>query len=164
MRRKGIFLGLGSNLGNRLDFLRRSAQELDRAGVRVTCSSSVYQTEPLLVRDQPEFLNQVCEVNTTLPPRDLLRVCLDIERILGRQRTVPKGPREIDIDILFYSEHVVDNPELSIPHPGLYARKFVLVPLAEIAPEFVDPRTGRSVQQLLQACGDTSDVRVYSAQ
>jgi len=164
MRRNGIFLGLGSNLGDRLEFLRRSVEELEKAGIRLVCRSSVYETEPLFVRDQPEFLNQACEVDTSLPPWDLLRICLDIEQFLGRQRTIPKGPRELDIDILFCGERLIEESRLVIPHPGVYARKFVLVPLAEIAPDFIDPRTGKSVQQLLRECEDTSQVRVYGGE
>ncbi len=164
MRLNGIFLGLGSNLGDRLEFLRRSVEELEKAGIRLVCRSSVYETEPLFVRDQPEFLNQACEVDTSLPPWDLLRICLDIEQFLGRQRTIPKGPRELDIDILFCGERLIEESRLVIPHPGVYARKFVLVPLAEIAPDFIDPRTGKSVQQLLRECEDTSQVRVYGGE
>jgi 2-amino-4-hydroxy-6-hydroxymethyldihydropteridine diphosphokinase len=156
-----IFLSLGSNLGDRLGFLRRSLEELGTAGVQTVRCSSIYETEPLLIREQPKFLNQVCEVVTLLPPEDLLRACLTIEEALGRRRTIPKGPREIDIDILFYQDRIIEKSELMIPHPGLYSRRFVLVPLAEIAPDFVDPRTGMKVRELLQASGDLSEVQLY---
>lgn len=161
MRRDPIFLGLGSNLGDRLGFLHSSLEKLETKGIRVVSCSSVYETEPLLVRDQPRFLNQVCEVASSLSPRGLLHLCLEVETILGRHRTIPKGPREIDLDILFFGDRLIEDPELVIPHPGLYSRNFVLVPLAEIAPDFVDPRTGKTVKQLLRASEDSSGVRVY---
>ncbi len=163
MKSNLVFLSLGSNLGDRLGLLRRSVEELNKAGVRTVHCSSIYETEPLLVHEQPHFLNQVCEAATAWPPEELLRACLTIEEALGRRRTTPKGPREIDIDILFYGDRVIAETDLVVPHPGLYSRKFVLVPLAEIAPDFGDPKTGMKVWELLRACGDTSEVRVYRA-
>lgn len=155
-----VYLGLGSNLGDRAAYLRQAVDALARLpGTRVVQLSSLYETRPWGLADQPEFYNLVVELETSLPAEELLRQALAIEAALGRVRTVRYGPRTIDIDVLVYGEHTLDTPELTLPHPRMLHRAFVLVPLAEIAPGLVV--AGRTVRKHLQALGDVStDVRL----
>jgi 2-amino-4-hydroxy-6-hydroxymethyldihydropteridine diphosphokinase len=136
-----VYLALGSNLGNREEYLRAGLRGLARGRIEVVNCAAIYSTEPLEVVDQPWFLNTVIEVKTTLGPDDLLAVCLDIEKENNRIRGTEKGPRTLDIDVIFYGNAIIRNPNLTIPHPNFSARRFVLVPLAEIAPE-VGKRSG----------------------
>lgn len=145
-----IFLALGSNLGDRRANLAAALQRL-RNAVEINEVSSVYETEPVGYSEQPRFLNMVLRGQTTLSPEALLAYVKSIEATLGRQRTFRNGPRPIDIDILFYDDARHEQEHLTIPHPRLSERAFVLVPLAEIAPDFVDPLSGKSAQQLLEA-------------
>ena len=126
----------------------------------VLCSS-VYETEPVEVVDQGLFLNLVCQVETRQTPASLLATCLEAESSLGRSRNIAKGPRNIDIDILFFGQEIVRRRDLQIPHPRLRNRKFVLVPLTEILPCFRDPVTGRSPDDLLRLCPDRTRVTRY---
>jgi 2-amino-4-hydroxy-6-hydroxymethyldihydropteridine diphosphokinase len=141
------FLSLGSNLGDRDALLNEALARLESAGVHVARRSSIHETEPQDYLDQPKFLNMAVEVETDLTPQELLAAIQKIETEMGRQRTIPKGPRTIDIDILFYANQVITTPELEIPHPRLTARRFVLDPLSEIAPNFRHPATGQSVRE-----------------
>ncbi len=136
------FVGLGSNVGDRLEKLRRAVAEL-RNEVEVVCASSVYDTDPV-GPPQPNFLNAVVEVRTSLGPRDLLGVLKSIEARVGRSVGARWGPREIDLDLLLYGDEQIDEPDLRVPHPEMWERGFVLVPLREIAPDLVDEpdRTG----------------------
>ena len=154
-----MFVGLGSNLGDRAAYLRRAVEALEglprTSVVRV---SSVYETRPWGLVDQPDFLNQVAELRTSLGPVELLRSALAIEDRLGRQRTVRWGPRTVDIDLLLYDDLVMDTPELTLPHPRMLQRAFVLVPLAELEPQL--QVAGRTVADHLHALGDwRRDVR-----
>lgn len=158
------YIGMGSNLGDRLCHLRSALGLLrSRADLGVTRCSRVYQTRAWGLADQPDFLNAVVEVTTSLPPHDLLRVCLDIERALGRVRSVRWGPRTIDLDVLLYGQERISSDDLTVPHPSLERRVFVLAPLAELAPEAMLP-SGRSVAQALadlaqdggQPCGEAA--------
>jgi len=145
------YLSLGSNLNDREANLRRALEILESPDVHIKRVSSIYETEPQEMRDQPWFLNLVAEVETTLFPMQLLRRVRKIEKELGRQRLVPKGPRTVDIDILLFGRFVMDSPALQVPHPRMQDRRFVLEPLAEIAPELRHPVTRRSVPEMLQA-------------
>ncbi|RPI27638.1 MAG: 2-amino-4-hydroxy-6-hydroxymethyldihydropteridine diphosphokinase [Acidobacteria bacterium] len=153
-----IYLSLGSNLGNREEQLSRALRLLEAHGIEIVTCSSLYRTDPLYVLDQPHFLNLVCEVSTRLSPRQLLDSCLAIERQLGRTRRIQKGPREIDLDILYFGQAIIEEPSLVVPHPHLGERNFVLVPLVEIAPEFHDPRSGLTIAELRDRCQDQSGV------
>lgn len=158
-----IFLSLGSNLGNRKKHLDTALVKLVEKRVEIRCQSSLYRTEPVEYEAQPDFLNLVCEIETTLEPNRLLETCLTLEKELGRLRKKTKGPRTIDIDILFYGSRLIRTPYLTIPHPRLYERNFVLVPLKEIAPEFRDPVCGKSVRELLCLCTDRAMVKSMGA-
>ena len=153
------FLSLGSNLGSRCDYLNNAIEALSRNGVELLQRAGIYETEPLEVTDQPWFLNTVIEANTSLPPHRLMEVCLMIERDNHRVRTEMKSARTLDLDIIFYGDQIIHEPQLTIPHLRFRDRKFVLVPLAEIAPEFVDPVTGHPIEILLRNCSDRSAIR-----
>jgi 2-amino-4-hydroxy-6-hydroxymethyldihydropteridine diphosphokinase len=145
------FLSLGSNLGHRQSLLNEALHRLETAGVHVVHRSTIHETEPQDYLDQPRFLNMAVEVETDLTPQELLAAIQKIETEMGRQRTIPKGPRTIDIDILFYANQVIATPALEIPHPRLTERNFVLDPLQEIAPDLRHPVTGKTVRELRAA-------------
>ncbi|MCL5263783.1 MAG: 2-amino-4-hydroxy-6-hydroxymethyldihydropteridine diphosphokinase [Chloroflexi bacterium] len=155
-----VFLGLGSNQGDRMQNLRMALQLLAHE-VTVNRVSSIYETEPVDYLDQPWFLNAVCQIETELSPRETLALANRVEQELGRQRTVRYGPRTIDVDILLYDNCVIDEPDLRIPHPEMAKRAFVLVPLAEIGGHIVHPRLGTSVDDLMHRLGDSSQVRLW---
>lgn len=147
--RKTVYLGLGSNIGDREANLRAAIERLPEAGVRVLRVSPIYETEPVDYTAQAWFLNLVVEGETELFPMQLLSRTARLERALGRVRGVPKGPRTIDIDILFYGRAVVKTARLEIPHPRIAERRFVLVPLCDLAPDLRHPATHRSVREML---------------
>jgi len=152
-----VYLGLGSNMGNRQDNLGEALGFLSQR-LRVEKVSSVYDTEPVGNINQPRFLNLVCQVYTRLAPTELLTLAKGIESKLGRVLSQSNAPRPIDIDILFYGDQVIETPELVIPHPRLAERAFVLVPLAEIAPDFRHPVIGKTVNELSQRLTETQGV------
>ena len=154
----GVFLGLGSNIGNRQGNIDEA---LRLCGLKILHRSSLYETEPVGYLNQPWFLNCVVEVETNLQPHELLRLCQSVEKVLLREREIPKGPRTIDLDILFYGNVIHQDPDLKIPHPAIPERKFVLEPLNEIAPDFIHPVLQKTVSQLLAECLDDSAVRVF---
>lgn len=147
-------------MGDREENLARAVETLSSRGVRVVRQSSIYETEPVDLRQQGWFLNCVVEAETNLMPRQLLNSLLELERELGRRRRVPRGPRLIDLDILFYGSSVIALPELEIPHPRLKNRRFVLVPLKEIAPSLRHPILNKTVTELLAETPDRSQVKL----
>ncbi|MCC7163644.1 MAG: 2-amino-4-hydroxy-6-hydroxymethyldihydropteridine diphosphokinase [Anaerolineae bacterium] len=155
-----VYLALGTNLGDRMQNLQEAIRRIG-AAVRVSEMSSVYETEPWGVASQPQFLNLVVAGETELEPTALLETLKRIEKDMGRRDEVRYGPRVIDLDILFYDDQLIRNPNLEIPHPRLAQRRFVLVPLAEIAPRLVHPRLNRTIQDLLAQLADTDDVRLF---
>jgi GTP cyclohydrolase IV len=155
------YLGLGSNLGDRKQNLAQALELMSRHMV-VEKVSSIYETEPVGYKEQPLFLNAVCRISTELNPEKLLRLAKNIEAKLGRTPGLPNAPRPIDIDILFYGDEVLNDKELTIPHPRLAERAFVLVPLAEIAPELVHPVNKKTVRKLLDDLGVVTGVRKWA--
>ena len=156
-----IYLSLGSNLGDRAANLDRAIAELPDAGVRVLRNSSLYETEPVDFLEQPWFLNCVVEAETSLSPEQLLRALQGIETMLGSKKLVPRGPRIIDLDVLFYGTSVVRSEEIEIPHPRMASRRFVLVPLAELAPGLRHSVSGATIAELLATTQDKSVVRLW---
>ena len=141
-------IALGSNLGDKAANLRRALELLDERGVEVVKVSSFICTEPYGVTDQPQFLNAVCQVRTSLEPLALLHTLLGIEQEMGRVRLRHWGERNIDLDLLLYEDVIMDTPELKLPHPDMQNRDFVLLPLAEIASEFIHPVLHKSIDEL----------------
>jgi 2-amino-4-hydroxy-6-hydroxymethyldihydropteridine diphosphokinase len=158
---KTVYISLGSNLGDRAAMLERAIAAMNSAGLRVTRQSPFYITEPVGAPGQAWFLNAVAEAETSLMPLQLLHALLKVERELGRQRITPHGPRSIDLDILFYGSSVICSRELEIPHPRLAERRFVLIPMAQLAPEFRHPVVRKSITQLLAETLDRSEVRLW---
>ena len=146
---KKIYLGLGSNLGQREAMLQAAIQALESPRLHILRLSPIYETEPMDMPNQPWFLNLVAEAETDLFPLQLLHRTSKVEALLGRRRLALKGPRTIDIDILIYGSAAVSTPTLEIPHPRFRARRFVLAPLADLAPSLRDPVTRRTVRELL---------------
>ena len=157
------YLGLGSNLGDRRKNLQDASELLDTLddGVRVLRSSSVYETEPWGLEDQPKFLNSVLEIAASVPPERLLELAKQVERTLGREWSPRYGPRLIDVDVLLYGESVVEQPDLQIPHPRMELRAFVLVPLAELADGAVHPVSGLTIGQLAKEVDGKEGVTLW---
>ena len=160
------YLGLGSNLGDREAHLRQAVAALVNGGLQLVAESSVYETDPVDYLDQPKFLNQVVAVTAPkLEPYSLMRFCFEIEAQLGRQRIIPRGARTIDIDLLLFGDYILDGEYqgiyLTVPHPRMHLRRFVLQPLAEIAPQLIHITSGKTVQQLLDSVADDSEGQIY---
>jgi 2-amino-4-hydroxy-6-hydroxymethyldihydropteridine diphosphokinase len=154
------YISAGSNLGDRIANLSFALESLKRAG-SVMRVSSVFETEPVGFSDQPWFLNLAIELQTALQPRQLLHVCQEIEAARERVRTFANAPRTLDLDILFWGDAVMCEADLIIPHPRLSERRFVLAPLAQIAPDVLHPTLKKSIRSLLEDCTDTAEVRVF---
>jgi 2-amino-4-hydroxy-6-hydroxymethyldihydropteridine diphosphokinase len=151
-----VYLSLGSNIGDRVANLQQATERLQKLGT-IVAASSLYETDPVEVEQQPMFLNCALAMETELTPRRFLSRILALERSMGRRRTQVKGPRTIDIDIVFFGSAVVDTPALTIPHPAMHQRRFVLEPLAEIAPDARHPVLKHSMRELLDALPQGSE-------
>ena len=157
------YISLGSNLGDRAGNLLLGIREMLDAGLEVTRLSQIYETEPVETFAQPRFLNMVAElsVDALLNPEEIMERLLRVEHSLGRARDLAKGPRIIDLDLLFYGDHVVDTERLTLPHPRLHERRFVLVPLAELCPDLQHPVLQQTISELLQIATDRSEVKPW---
>jgi len=153
-----VYLLTGGNIGNRLDNLRIARLLLGQYCGKIIQQSSLYQTVAWGFKDQPDFYNQVLCITTGLQPEILMNTLLMIEERMGRRREIKMGPRTIDLDILFFNDEIINKPNLIIPHERLHERRFVLVPLSEIAPEFIHPVFNKPVLELLKECTDELNV------
>lgn len=155
-------LALGSNLGDRARALAAARTLLGAGGLlRVSAASPVYETEPVGGPPQPPYLNQVLLAESDLSPEALLDLAMAVEALLGRVREVPSGPRTLDVDLLFAGEHLRATPALTLPHPSLHLRRFVLTPLCDVAPRWRHPLLGKTASELLAECGDSARVEVW---
>ncbi|MEK6566696.1 MAG: 2-amino-4-hydroxy-6-hydroxymethyldihydropteridine diphosphokinase [Bacteroidota bacterium] len=155
-----IYIGLGSNVGDRFGYLDSAVKELNElSSTKVVGMSSVYQTEPYGNKDQPEFLNMAVELESSMDAGELFSRLKSIEAKLGRHSTERWGPREIDLDLLYFGRQVVNQKNLQVPHPVIGHRRFVLVPLNEIAHFFIDPVRRKNISELLAECTDAGVVR-----
>jgi 2-amino-4-hydroxy-6-hydroxymethyldihydropteridine diphosphokinase len=154
-----VFLSLGSNVGDREKNLRAAIAALPEVGIQVKKVSSIYETEPVDLLEQPWFLNCVVEGETVVTPLALLRELRALEKRMGSKKLVARGPRLIDLDILVYGQQSIDLPELQVPHPRMHLRRFVLTPLAEIAPDLIPPSWSGSTAELLRGLSDNSSVK-----
>ena len=156
------YIALGGNVGDRRAALDSALRHIDTlGGTRVVRCSPFYETAPWGLTAQPDFLNAVAEVETTLDAEALFHALKDIERVMGRVEGPRYGPRLIDLDLLLHGDSVISTPELTVPHPGMPARRFVLVPLNDLAPALRHPVTGHTVAALLASCPDTGLVRLH---
>ena len=159
---KEVYLLIGGNIGDRFFFLGKAQRLISQQCGQVTSSSAVYETAAWGKEDQPAFLNQVLVIQTALGPVELMAAILVIEQQMGRLRRERNGERNIDIDILYYENEVLELPELTIPHPRIYMRKFALIPLLELNATKIDPVHNKTIQALLEACPDSLEVRQFS--
>jgi 2-amino-4-hydroxy-6-hydroxymethyldihydropteridine diphosphokinase len=157
-----VYLALGSNVGDREENIRRAITLLDDSGIDLEKISSLYETEPVDYLDQSWFLNAVLEAQTSLEPLPLLKVMRGIELAMGSKKAFPKGPRLIDLDILLYNDQTIKTAELQVPHPRMLDRKFVLIPLVEIASGLRHPSWPGTARQMLDISPDASEVRKLS--
>jgi 2-amino-4-hydroxy-6-hydroxymethyldihydropteridine diphosphokinase len=157
------YIGLGSNLGDRAGNLLLGIRGMLNAGLEVTRLSQIYETEPVETFAQPSFLNMVVELqgNTLPPPEEVMARLLQVEHSLGRTRDMAKGPRIIDLDLLLYGNETIESQFLTLPHPRFHRRRFVLAPLAELAPHLIHPTLNKTIAELLEALDDNSGVKLW---
>jgi 2-amino-4-hydroxy-6-hydroxymethyldihydropteridine diphosphokinase len=154
------YIGLGSNLGDRRGNITEAIERLQRVdGVEIAEVSALYETQPRMLESQPVFVNACAALDTTLGPEALLEALQLVEEKMGRQRSIPKGPRTIDLDLLLYADRIVDIEHLAVPHPGLSERAFVLVPLCDVAAAVRHPTRGETIEELARRCPDAGWVR-----
>ena len=158
---KAAYLLIGGNLGDRLAHLKAAREKIQQKGIKILRKSSVYETAAWGITDQPSFLNQVLEIETTESAIQLLEDLLSIEKSLGRVRAEKNGARTIDIDILYFENEIISLPGLNIPHQRIPIRKFVLIPLSELNPEYLDPKTEKTIAEMLKDCEDALTVNIY---
>ncbi len=163
MKHNKVFLGLGSNLGNREENLLKAQKLIDKKVGKVHSKSSIYETAAWGITEQNAFLNQVLEIETVFSPDAVLHLLLKIEKNMGRIREIKWGERSIDIDVLYYNNEIISTENLVVPHPFIQERKFVLVPLCEIAPVFIHPRLKQSNLELLEKCQDSGEIVVFNS-
>lgn len=156
-----IYLLLGSNLGDSRALLQHAATQLEQQLGNINKRSAMYKTAAWGKTDQPDFVNQVLELHTRFSAMETLNIMLKIEQQMGRQRSELYAPRTIDIDLLFFNQHIIDLPNLQVPHPRIAERRFVLVPMNELAPDFKHPVWHKTIRQLLLECPDTGDVKKF---
>lgn len=149
MNKRRIAIAIGSNMGNRLEMLRAALRRLECKGFDITAKSRVWETRPWGIADQPLFLNMCVIVQSELDAKEILRCLKDIERRIGRKDGERWGPRLIDLDIVLIENETADGPELTVPHPHMHERPFVLIPLAEISPDMINQNLGKTVRELL---------------
>ena len=159
-----VYLLIGGNMGERMANLAAARARINIDCGRITASSSIYETEAWGYKEQPAFLNQALAIETTLEAEKLMEEILKIEMALGRKREIPLGPRIIDIDIIYFNDQIIDSNKLTIPHPSMAERKFVLTPLTEIAPSYMHPILLKTNEVLLKECGDSSVVYKKSSE
>ncbi len=157
--KKSVIISLGTNLGNRLENILKTIEKIKSYGISIVKISSIYETDPVDTVENLKFFNCVIEIKTTYTPQKLLEIFLNIEKEMGRVRTHKNSPREIDIDILFYEGLILNTEKLTIPHPRLHLRKFVLKPLYEITPEFTHPILKLKISEILNKCDNSFKVQ-----
>lgn len=156
------YISLGSNIGDRCESLKAAIEELNtHSKISVMSTSSIYETDPVGYENQDQFLNMVIEVNTSLNPFELLSLCLEIEKHLGRKRDIRWGPRTIDLDILLYNQENIKSEKLTVPHPRMHERAFVLIPLLEIASNIKLPTMEIPLHAILEDISDREGVRIW---
>jgi len=159
-----VYLLIGGNMGDRMANLAAARNSINMECGLIIAASSIYETEAWGYKEQPAFLNQAIAIETSLEAEKLLEEILKIEITLGRKREIPLGPRIIDIDIIYFNDKMINSSKLTIPHPSMAERKFVLIPLAEIAPAFIHPILLKTNEVLLKECGDSSVVYKKSSE
>ena len=163
MKHNKVFLGLGSNLGNRSENLLMAQKLIEDKVGKTLSKSSIYETAAWGITEQNAFLNQVLEIETIFSPNAVLHLVLKIEKDMGRIREIKWGERSIDIDVLYYNNEIISTENLTVPHPFIQERKFVLVPLCEIAAAFIHPKLKKSNLELLKNCQDSGEIAIFNS-